>query len=294
MFSCNLSAMSNEELHMKKISKHTMKSIKLLIISMLAITACACSPQRRIIYFQDVNENPAVKLADDNRIRIKPLDRLTVVVSSKDPELAAPFNATTSYNSLSSNPLGSTSINGINSLQIRTVDENGNLYMPIIGEIHCAGKTRSELAEEISKKIIEGGYISDASVNIQFADMKIFVLGEVTRPGQFDVTRDQITLLEALSMAGDMTIYGNRSNVAVIRKENGETKIYTLNLLKTDAISSPAFFLQQGDVVYVQPNRYRSAVAEINQNRSFWISLASTFVSVATLAMTIISYTNKK
>ena len=262
MFPCNLSAMSNEELHMKKISKHTMKSIKLLIISMLAITACACSPQKRIIYFQDLNENPAVKLADDNRIRIKPLDRLTVVVSSKDPELAAPFNATTSYNSLSSNPLGSTSINGINSLQIRTVDENGNLYMPIIGEIHCAGKTRSELAEEISKKIIEGGYISDASVNIQFA--------------------------------GDMTIYGNRSNVAVIRKENGETKIYTLNLLKTDAISSPAFFLQQGDVVYVQPNRYRSAVAEINQNRSFWISLASTFVSVATLAMTIISYTNKK
>ena len=149
--------------------------------------------------------------------------------------------------------------------------------------------TRSELANEISKKIIDGGYISDAIVNIQFADMKFFVLGEVTRPGQFDITRDKITVLEALAMAGDMTIFGNRSIVAVIRRNADKSyEVFELNFLEGNQMASPAFYLQQGDVVYVQPNRYKAATSEINQNRTFWISIASTLVSVATLVATIV------
>ena len=271
-----------------------MKNLKhLLFLTILAMGITACSPQKRIVYFQDVQNNASVQTAASQQIRIKPLDRLTIVVSSKDPELAAPFNAASSYNSLSNNPLGSSSVNGQQSLQVRTVDEKGYLYMPIIGEVYCAGKTRSELSEEIAKDIINGGYISDASVNIQFADMKVFVLGEVTRPGQYDITRDRITILEALAMAGDMTIFGNRANVSVHRNENGQNKVFVLDLLKSDCFSSPGFYLQQGDVVYVQPNKYKAATAEINQNRNFWLSIVSTLFSATSLVMVILNYTKK-
>ena len=264
-----------------------------LVVALVALVSC--NSTKNVTYFQDVANESLISLADDAQIRIKPLDRLTVVVSSKDPELAAPFNSTSSYNSLSTNPLGASSYNGAQSLQVRTVDEKGDLYIPVIGQIHCAGKTRSELSNEIARKIIEGGYISDASVNIQFADMKFYVLGEVTRPGQFDITRDKITLLEALAMAGDMTIYGNRTNVSVIRKEQGKehSKVYQVNLLSKEALTSPAFYLQQGDVIYVQPNKYKAATAEINQNRTFWISIASTLLTAASLALTVVSFATR-
>lgn len=269
-----------------------MKNLKtLLLLTILAAGITACSPQKRVVYFQDIQDNAAIQIVAERQIRIKPLDRLTIVVSSKDPELAAPFNATSSYNSLSSNPMGTSSANGSQSLQIRTVDERGNLYMPIIGEVCCAGKTRSELAEDIAQAIIGGGYLSDASVNIQFADMKVFVLGEVARPGQYDITRDKITILEALAMAGDMTIFGNRANVSVHRNENGENKVYVLDLLKSECFTSPGFYLQQGDVVYVQPNRYKAATAEINQNRNFWLSIVSTLLSATSIIIAVLNYT---
>ena len=162
----------------------------------------------------------------------------------------------------------------------------------MIGKIECSGKTRKELADEIAKKIIKGGYISDAMVNIQFADLKFFVLGEVVRPGQFDITRDKITVLEALAMAGDMTIYGNRTNVAVIRRtaDQKSYEVHELNFLEGDQMSSPAFYLQQGDVVYVQPNKYKAATSEINQNRTFWLSIISTLITATSLTLTIINF----
>lgn len=272
-----------------------MKSIKVLLLCAMVALLASCNSSKRIIYFQDATNESVVALAGGGQIRIKPLDRITVVVSSKDAELAAPFNASTSYNSLSSNPIGMSSANSMQSLQVRTVDAEGNLDMPIIGKVQCAGKTRHELADEIAKKIIDGGYLADAMVNIQFADMKLYVLGEVARPGQFDITRDRVTLLDALAAAGDLTIYGNRTNVSVIRKVDGSDKnqIYQVNLLSADAMTSPAYYLQQGDVVYVQPNRYKAATSEINQNRTFWISIASTLVSVATLVTTIVLSTRK-
>ena len=227
-----------------------------------------------------------IKIAQDYQIRIKPLDRLTVVVNSRDPELAAPFNTSTSFNSLTGTPLSTYSSNAT-SLQIRTVDEDGNLDMPIIGPIQCKGKTRSELAQEITDKIREGGYIRDPTVNIQFADMKISVIGEVARPGQYNITNDRISLLDALSLAGDLTIYGVRSDIKVIREENGVRTTATLDLTSQDIYDSPYFYLQQNDVVYVKPNKYRAQAGEISQNRSFYISLVSTAVSVATLIVTL-------
>ena len=271
------------------------KTVQTIVIISLAALLVGCNVSKRVVY--DFNKDEAVKsVLGDGLIRIKPHDRLTVVVSSQNPELAAPFNTPSSYNALSFNPMSPSSQNGAQSLQIRTVDENGMLDFPMIGKVECKGKTRKELADEIAKKIIEGGYISDAMVNIQFADLKVFVLGEVAHPGQFDITRDKITVLEALAMAGDMTIYGNRANVAVIRRtaDQKSYEVHELNFLEGNQMSSPAFYLQQGDVVYVQPNKYKAATAEINQNRTFWLSIVSTLITATSLTITIIAYTQNK
>lgn len=268
---------------------------RFLTAVLLASLLVSCNASKRISYVFQGNEEVKALLAD-GQIRIKPFDRLTIVVSSQNPELAAPFNTTSSYSSLSFNPAAASTSSGSQSVQVRTVDENGWLDFPIIGKIECAGKTRSELANEIAKKIIEGEYISDALVNIQFADMKFFVLGEVNRPAQYDITRDKVTVLEALAMAGDMTIYGNRENVSVIRRSaDGKShEVFTLNFLSGNQMTSPAFYLQQGDVVYVQPNKYKAATSEINQNRTFWISLTSTLITATSLALTIVNFAQRQ
>ena len=242
-----------------------MKQLCLLIgTAVLGILLVSCSAQKRVWYLQDAQPFTPEQIAENGQIRIKPLDRLTIVVNSKDPELAVPFNSATSYNSLTG-----TNISGAansQALQMRTVDENGMLEMPVIGKIECKGKTRSELAQAIAKKIIDGGYINDPTVNVQFADMKISVIGEVARPGFYDVTRDKVSIFDALAMAGDMTVYGVRSEVAV---------------------NSPAFYLQQNDVVYVKPTKYKAQTGEISQNRNFYLSLVGTAISVATLIVTL-------
>ena len=210
---------------------------------------------------------------------------LTIVVNSKDPELAVPFNSSTSLSSVTGVASYSSATN--QSLQIRTVDENGMLDMPVIGKIDCKGKTRSELAQLITDKIVEGGYINDPSVNVQFADMKISVVGEVARPGQYDVTRDKISIFDALAMAGDLTIYGIRTDVAVAREVDGVRTIEYLDLTSKDLFNSPAFYIQQNDVIYVKPNKYKAQAGEISQNRNFYLSLVGTAISVATLIITL-------
>lgn len=265
-----------------------MKFLIKLLCLVAIILQSSCNVQKKIVYFQDAEQNEIIKMAEDYEVRIKPNDRLKILVSSKNPELAAPFNAYASYNSLAaSDRTYTSSTSGDMSIQTRTVLPDGTLEMPLIGMVECKGKTRAELATEIASLIRKGNYIPDPSVNVQFADMKITVMGEVERPGQYDIMRDDVTLLEALAMAGDMTIYGERDQVAVIRKIDGKSVITYLDIRSKEAISSPFFQMQPNDVIYVKPNRYKAANSEINQNRNFWISMVSTLVSVATLVTTI-------
>ena len=248
-----------------------------VILTALLVTSCAS--QKRAWYLQDAQPFTPEQIAENGQIRIKPLDRLTIVVNSKDPELAVPFNSSSSLSSLT----GATNYGSATnqSLQIRTVDENGQLEMPVIGKIECKGKTRSELAQAIADKIVEGGYINDPTVNVQFADMKISVIGEVARPGHYDVTRDKLSIFDALAMAGDLTIYGIRTDVAVART------IEYLDLTSKELFNSPAFYIQQNDVIYVKPNKYKAQAGEISQNRNFYLSLVGTAISVATLIITL-------
>ena len=212
-----------------------MKQLCLLIgTAVLGILLVSCSAQKRVWYLQDAQPFTPEQIAENGQIRIKPLDRLTIVVNSKDPELAVPFNSATSYNSLTGTNVSSAA--NSQALQMRTVDENGMLEMPVIGKIECKGKTRSELAQ---------------------------------------------------AMAGDMTVYGVRSEVAVTREVDGVRTIEYLDLTSTDIFNSPAFYLQQNDVVYVKPNKYKAQTGEISQNRNFYLSLVGTAISVATLIVTL-------
>ena len=260
-----------------------MKHLGIFILGALLLASCATN--KRAAYIQQVQTDIPTAIEQDYQIRIKPLDRLTVTINSKDPELAAPFNAASSYNSLNGLSSYSSSSNG--NLQILTVDKEGKIQLPIIGEIDCDGLTRNELAKKIENTIRENGMVHDPIVIIQFADVKFSVLGEVARPGQFSIAKDRISLFDALAMAGDLTIYGQRENVALIREENGMRTVHYFDLKNPDILTSPYFYLQQDDVVYVTPNKYKAQAGEINQNRSFYISLVSVAVSVATLLVTI-------
>ena len=260
-----------------------MKHLGIFILGALLLASCATN--KRAAYIQQVQTDIPTAIEQDYQIRIKPLDRLTVTINSKDPELAAPFNAASSYNSLNGLSSYSSSSNG--NLQILTVDKEGKIQLPIIGEIDCDGLTRNELAKKIENTIRENGMVHDPIVIIQFADVKFSVLGEVARPGQFSITKDRISLFDALAMAGDLTIYGQRENVALIREENGMRTVHYFDLKNPDILTSPYFYLQHDDVVYVTPNKYKAQAGEINQNRSFYISLVSVAVSVATLLVTI-------
>lgn len=254
------------------------------LVSMLLLGAC--NAQRNVLYLQDVENGSEIVLPDNYIMRLKPLDQVTMVVNSKTPELATPFNSSSSYNSLTGGYTNTSST--VNSLQVMTIDENGFITVPIIGKIECAGMTRDELATEIEKRIVEGGYLADPQVNIRFAELTISIIGEVNKPGRYDIRKDQITIFEALALAGDLTIYGNRENVAVVRERDGKSIVTKLDLRSSDVFSSPCFYLEQNDIIIVSPNKYKAATAEINQNRSFWISLASTTISLATLVITIL------
>ena len=262
-----------------------MNQLRLSAVALIVLLLTSCAAQKRVWYLQDARPYTPEQIAEQGQLRIKPFARLPDVVNSKDPELAVPFNSATSYNSLTGGQVASASTS--QSLQVRTVDEAGFLEMPIIGKVQCNGLTRHELAEAIAGKIREGGYINDPTVNVQFDDMKISVIGEVARPGQYNVTRDKISIFDALAMAGDMTVFGIRTEVAVQREVNGVRSIEYLDLTSKDIFNSPAFYIQQNDVIYVKPNKYKAQTGEFNQNRSFYLSLVSTAISVATLIVTL-------
>lgn len=260
---------------------------RLVAIALSGLLLASCSAQKRVWYLQDAKPDTTEEIVQNGQIRIKPLDRLVIVVNSKDPELAVPFNSSTAMSSLTGS--AGAGVSGNEALQTRTVDEQGCIVMPILGTIHCEGLTRNELARLIADKIVQGGYINDPSVNVQFSDMKFSVIGEVASPGTFDIDRDRISILDALAMAGDMTVYGMRNEVIVARETDGKRSFEILDLTSKDVFNSPAFYLQQNDVVYVKPNKYKAQSAEISQNRSFYLSLVSTAISVVTLTLSIIS-----
>lgn len=219
----------------------------LLMCCMGGMTSCVSS--KKMLYLQGadkLHENPQ-KIAGVYELRIKPDDQLLITINSKAPELLAPF--------ANSQVLGSNSTNIGQETTGLLVSQNGKIEIPVLGEMQAAGLTRQELADVIKNKLIEGEYIKDPTVLVRFKGAKIVVLGEVGSPGVKDLPSERVTILEAIGMAGDLPPTAHRENILVIREENGERKSYNVNLTSgEDILNSPVFYVQQNDVVYVEPN----------------------------------------
>ena len=252
------------------------KYVAYLVVCM-AVFFTACTSTKKIIYLQDVVPLKQQEIEQKYEVIIHGDDLLAI--NSRDPELALPFNMPMVSYQLGSNTGGQQRVLGY------LVDTNGNIDFPILGEIHVEGLTRMQLTELIKNKLIEGDLIKDPIVTVQFLNFKISVMGEVGRPGSFTISGDRITLLEALSMAGDLTIYGRRDRVGVIRENNGKRTILFHDLRSADIFNSPCYYLQQNDIVYVEPNKAKSGQSSINQNNSIgvWVSVISLLTTIAVL-----------
>ena len=245
----------------------------------LLLLLTGCGSVKKTVYFQDIDEGVEQQIAQQYEVKIHQDDLLSIVVNSTNPELAVPFNSPVVSHQIGGNPYGQATVLGY------LVDNKGTIDFPVLGEIYVEGMTRSQLTEYIKNRIISEDYIKDPIVSVKFLNFKVSVMGEVGRPGSFNVTGDRITLLEALSMAGDLTIYGKRDRVAVIREEGGQRKVKYHDLRSASLFESPYYYLQQNDIVYVEPNKRKAQQSEINQNNSVgtWISIASLLTSMAVL-----------
>ena len=249
----------------------------------MVVLLAACSAPKEVLYLQDISLIKEEAIDKSYEVIIHKDDLLAIIVNSKDPELALPFNM----------PLVSYQIGGQNVSQQRLVgylvNQDGNIDFPILGEIHVEGLTRMQVTELIKKRLIEEELIKDPIVTVQFLNFKVSVIGEVGRPGTFDISGDRITLLEALSMAGDLSIYGRRDRVAVIREKDGKRSILYHDLRSSDIFQSPCYYLQQNDIVYVEPNNAKTGQSRINSNNSVgvWLSGVSVLASITSLLVTM-------
>jgi polysaccharide export outer membrane protein len=228
-------------------------------------------------------------LADSlqRRITVKPDDKLSIVVSCKDPELAEAFNLVYAQVRLGQTTAKGSSTNN-SQVSAYTVDTDGNINFPIIGEIHVAGLQRAEVAEKIEKELIRTNMLKSPIVTVEFLNASVYVLGDVSSPGEFAISKECLNLIQLISMAGDLNITGQRDNVLVVRQEDGVSHAYRVDLTdKNSLFQSPAYYLQQNDVVYVEPNNMKKRSSRNNANTfvtpTFWMSVVSFLTTLGVL-----------
>lgn len=255
-------------------------------------TTFSCSTPSQVSYFQDLRPGESEqKVIAATEIKVRPGDKLSIIVNSRDPQLTQLFNLPYVTQQLgqviSSKSSGfvSGSSQGISGY---TVDEKGMIDFPVLGKIKIADKKREEIATFIKEELLAKNLVKDPVVTVEYMNLCISVLGEVANPGRYSIDRDKVTVLDAISMAGDLTIYGKREKVLVLREENAVQHVYGINLCSAEHLyTSPVYYLRQNDVVYVEPNNVRARQSTVNGNNvrstSFWISLASLLTTVAVL-----------
>ena len=249
------------------------------------VLSYGCTSYEKIPYLQDIEAiNTIQEIPQMYDAKIRPKDLLTITVNTTDPEVAAPFNLTVQSSVSSSHTL---TVTQQAALQQYLVDNEGKIDFPVLGELPIGGHTIQE-AEGIIRAKLQPYLKETPIVTVRMVNYKIAVLGEVNRPGTFIVNNEKVNVLEALAMAGDMTIWGLRNNVKLVREdERGKREIILLDLNKADIIDSPYYYLQQNDILYVSPNKTKAKNSDIGQSTSLWVSATSILVSVASLLVTI-------
>ena len=262
-----------------------MKIHSLFIIGLCALLLSGCSSYKKVPYLQDADAvNSLQQELPMYDAKIMPKDLLTITVNTTDPEAAAPFNLTVQS---SINAARTTTLTQQPTLQQYLVNNEGNIDFPVLGTLHIGGLTKSE-AEDLIREKLKPYLRETPIVTVRMTNYKISVLGEVARPGTFTVSNEKVNVLEALAMAGDMTIWGMRNNVKLVREDaTGKREIIMLNLNDADIVTSPYYYLQQNDILYVTPNKTKSKNSDIGQSTSMWFSATSILVSIASLLVTI-------
>jgi polysaccharide export outer membrane protein len=253
------------------------KTLPFLVVLLLF----SCKSREEMVYYQNIDAMANVEQSNSYEIKIQPDDLLMIIVSADDPETAIPFNLSSvsvpsAYNMMATR--------GQETMQSYLVNANGMIDFPVLGKLNVAGLTRSEVLQLFQDKISK--YIKNPIINLRIMNFKVSVQGEVTSPGTYSVSSERITLIEALSMAKDLTIYGKRDNILVIREVNGVKSYNRVDITKADFIHSPFYYLTQNDVVYVEPNKTRINGAAVGTNTGVIISVSSLLITVITLIVT--------
>lgn len=259
---------------------------KIFTVLSLALLLVSCSTYQEVVYFQDVDEKGESRpLGKIQEITIQPSDVLSISVNAaeSEKELVQPFNIIPVVPN-ASGAVASTPQYGY------VVDPDGCINFPTFGKLHVAGMTRNELINFLSNKLINEGQLTRPIVAVSFLNLKVNVMGEVARPGSYAITSNKMTLLDALSMAGDLTIYGRRDKVLVIREEDGKRINAYVNLKSKNLFESPYFFLKQNDVVYVMPNKRRADQSNVSPWMGPIMSGVGTLASIVSVIFTSIYY----
>ncbi len=254
-----------------------MKSVKFSLFSLLLVVflTTSCASRKELLYMQ--NTPNSKELASYEPV-LQPDDVVMIIVSSENPEVAAPYN-------LKGITIQADSENvaGIQRMQTYILDKEGKIEFPLLGSITLGGLTKTQSVAKLKELLKD--HVSDAVINFRILNFKVTVLGEVQKPGTYSVSSERITLLEALGMSGDLTIYGNRTNILLIREKNGTKTMERIDLTKSDFLNSSAYYLSQNDVIYVEPNKTRINSSAIGPNLTVGISALSLIVTIIALTV---------
>lgn len=260
---------------------------------LFAVALTGCGASKNVLYMQNLTPEQVITQVAGEPIKIQPGDEIMVYISSSDPEVAARLSLLSGSRRPEFTTQGVTALSTSVMLPY-TVNRLGDIHMPELGDVHVAGLTRQQIADEVESRIVDAhlAKANSVTVTVQFANLTFSTIGEVTKTGTYSITKDDMTILEALATSGDLTIYGKRDAVWVLREEaDGSRKSYKLNLKGTDFLNSPAYYVQQNDIIYVEPNDVRAGQSTLNENTfksiGFWTSLASLAITIATFAITL-------
>ena len=259
-----------------------MKRTLFYVVALLCLCSCGNTLQE-VTYFQDLPFNSSQDIDSVGVIKIEPDDQISIMVSCKDPELSMLFNLVTVQNRVGSN----NAYSGNNYLSYYTIDKDGYIDFPVLGKVHVAGMSRQQVAMEIKDRLDKSGQASNPVVTVEFANLTFSVLGEIKSAGKYSITKNRTTILDAISMAGDLNITGLRGPIYVIREEKGKRITYPVDLRSQDLFKSPVYYIKQNDVIYVRPNKMRAGQSTINENTfssvGFWMSVGSFLMSMGVL-----------